>query len=74
MSWIFIVIAHWNNGLQLVMSLHSNTIFRFWANQFLLLLFSDACLAEKEQISILESLVWPDQSKNPDLSHLKKVS
>jgi hypothetical protein len=56
------------------MSLHSNTIFRFWANQFLLLLFSDACLAEKEQIPILESLVWPDQSKNPDLSHLKKVS
>jgi hypothetical protein len=32
------------------MSLHSDTLFWFWANQSLLLLLNAACLAEKQQI------------------------
>ena len=35
------------------MSLHSETLFWFTANQSLLLLLSAVCLAEKQQISIL---------------------
>jgi hypothetical protein len=27
LSWIFIVLAHWNNSLQVDMSLHSETLF-----------------------------------------------
>ena len=40
------------------MTLHSDTLFWFRANQFLLLLLNAACLAEKQQIQILLSLVW----------------
>ena len=43
------------------MSLHSYTLFWFRANQSLLLLLNVECLVEKQQISILQSLVWPDQ-------------
>ena len=39
------------------MSLHSDTFFWFRANQSLLFLLSALCLAEKQQISILKSLV-----------------
>jgi uncharacterized membrane protein len=35
------------------MSLHSDTLFWFWANQSLLILLIAACLAEKQQIPIL---------------------
>jgi len=35
------------------MSLHSGTLFWFRANQSLLFLLNDACLAEKQQIPIL---------------------
>ena len=34
LSWIFIVLAHWNNSLQVIMSLHSGTLFWFQGNQF----------------------------------------
>ena len=37
-SWILIVLAHWNNSLRVDMSLHPDTLFRFRANQCLLLL------------------------------------
>ena len=36
--WIFIVLPHWNNSLQVDMSLHSNSLSWFHANQSLLLL------------------------------------
>jgi hypothetical protein len=52
-SSIFIVLMHWNNSPQFDMSLHSDTLFWFRANQYLLFLFNAACLAEKQQISIL---------------------
>jgi hypothetical protein len=63
--WIFIVLAHWNNSLRIDMSLHSDTLFWFWANQSLLLLLNAACLAEKQQIPILYSFVCLNLGSNP---------
>ena len=56
---IFIVLAHWNKSSREDMSLHSDTLFWFRANQSLLFLLNATCLAEKQQIPILYSLVWP---------------
>ena len=50
---IVIVVAHWNNSPRGHMSFHSDTVFRFRANQSLLFLFNAACLAEKQQLPIL---------------------
>jgi hypothetical protein len=50
---IFIGLAHWNNSRCADMSLHFETLSRLRANQSLLLLLNDACLAEKQQIPIL---------------------
>ena len=51
LSWIFIVLPHqWNYSAWVDMSLHSDTLFWFRANQRFLLLFSDVCLAVKQQI------------------------
>jgi hypothetical protein len=47
------VLAHWNNCLRVDMSLHLDTLFRFRDNQSLLLLLNAACLAEKQQMTIL---------------------
>jgi hypothetical protein len=35
LSWIFIVLAHWNNSPRVDMSLHSDTLFWFRANQIM---------------------------------------
>ena len=59
-----IVLAHWNNSPRVDMSLHSDTSFWFRVNKSLLFLINDACLAEKQQIPILWSLVWPDRDSN----------
>ena len=48
-NWIFIVLAHWNDSLRVDMSLHSDTLSCFRANQSLLLLLSAGCLAEMYQ-------------------------
>ena len=45
--------------LRIDMSPHSDTLSWFRANQSLLFLLNVACLAEKQQIPILQSLVWP---------------
>jgi hypothetical protein len=45
LSWIFIVLAHWNNRLRIDMSPHSDTIAWFQANQSLFCLLNAACLA-----------------------------
>ena len=52
----FIVLAHWNNSPRIDMSLHSDILFWFRANQSLLLLLNATCLAEKQLIPILYSL------------------
>ena len=61
----FIVLAHWNNSPWVDMSLHSDTLFWFRANQSLLFLLNAVCLVEKQQIPILKSFIWPDQGSNP---------
>jgi len=38
LSWIFIVLAHWNNSHWVDMSLHSDTLSWFWINQYLFFL------------------------------------
>ena len=45
--------VHWNNSPRVDMSLHSDTLFEFRANQYLLFLLSDACLAEKQQTNFI---------------------
>jgi hypothetical protein len=61
-----IALARWaNNRQQVDMSLHSETLFWFRANQFLLFLLNAAFLAKKQQIPILHSFVWPDRGSYP---------
>ena len=52
LSWIFTVLGHWSNSWRVDMSLHSDTLSWFLANQSLLHL-NAARLAEKQQIPIL---------------------
>jgi hypothetical protein len=53
LSCIFIVLAHWNNSPRVDMSLHSDTLSWFQANQSLFFLLNAAGLEEKQQIPIL---------------------
>jgi hypothetical protein len=53
LSWIFIMLAHWNDSPWIDMSLHPDTLSCFRANQSLFFLLNAACLAEKQQIPIL---------------------
>jgi hypothetical protein len=49
----FVLDQHWHNSARVDMSLHSDTLFWFRANQSLLFLLIAACLAEKQQIQNL---------------------
>jgi hypothetical protein len=60
LSWIFIVLAHWNNNLRVDMSLHSDTLFWIRANQSLLFFLNAACLIEKQQFYSL----WFDPTED----------
>ena len=74
LRWIFIVLAYWSNCQRIDMSFHSDTLSWFRANQTLLLLLNQVnavCLAEKQQIPILQSLVWPNQGSNPRSTTLR---
>ena len=63
-SWIFIVLAHWNNSSQHVTPL-GHIILDSEYNQSFLLLLSAARFTGKQQIPGLLSLVWPDRGSNP---------
>ena len=65
LSLIFMVLAHWNNSPRINLSPPSDTFAWFWVNQSLLFLLNAACLAEKHQMQILQSLAWPDRDWNP---------
>ena len=52
LSWIFIVLAHWNNSPRVDMSFYSDTLFWFLTNQSRLFLLNATCLAEKQHIPI----------------------
>ena len=47
LSWIFIVLGHWDNSSRVDMSLHSDILFWFRGNPYELLLLKAACLAVK---------------------------
>ena len=49
LSWIFIVLPHWNNSLRVYMLLHSCTLSWFRTNQLLLLLLNTACLRRSRE-------------------------
>ena len=66
LSWIFIVLAHWSNSLRIDCN---STHYPDSEPISLLFLLNAACLAGKQQIPILYSLVWPDQCLNPYLPH-----
>jgi len=53
LSWISIVLVHWNNSPRIDVSSRSDTLFWFWAYPYLLFLLNAACLAEKQQMPIL---------------------
>ena len=53
MTWFFIGLAHWNNSLQVKISLHSDTLSWFHATQSLLLLLNAACFTEEQEILFL---------------------
>ena len=66
-----IVLTHWNNSLWVDLSLHSYTLFRFLANQSLLLLLTSAFFAKKHQIPIFCSLRFNlIRPQTHDISHL----
>jgi hypothetical protein len=67
--WILIMLAHWNFIPRVDISVHSDTLSWFKANQYLL--FQAACIAEKQHILILQSLVWPDWNSNPRTTALE---
>ena len=50
------MLAHWNNSLRVDMSLHSDTLFWFRANQSLLLFLNAAYLAENKQLNYVHAL------------------
>jgi hypothetical protein len=52
LSWIFILLVHGNINLQLEMTLHSDTLYKFQANQSLFLLINAACIAKKQTYQI----------------------
>ena len=59
-SWIFIVLANWNNSQWEDMLLHSETLSWILANQSLLLLFNAAYLVEKKQLPSFFYSRWFD--------------
>jgi hypothetical protein len=62
----FFYVENWKNSENSsILSLHSDTLFWFRANQSLLFLLNDAFLSEKQQIQILYSFVWPDRGSYP---------
>jgi hypothetical protein len=58
------MLAHWNNSPWVDMSLHSDTLLWFRANQYLLFLLNAAYLVEQQQILMLLSLIWPDRKSD----------
>ena len=72
LSWIFLVLTHWNNSPRVDMSLHSDTLSWFRANQYLLFLLNAACLAEKQQLPIYN--LWFDTTgaRTHDLPHSRR--
>ena len=71
--------AHESNSPREDVPLYPDTLFWLWDHQSMLLLLNAACLAEKQHIPILMSLVWSGRGSNPrpsalEASTLQKVT
>ena len=64
----------WIHSVQFTFKSRDGGLFLFRANQLLLFLLVAEWLAEKQQIHILLSLVWPDRGLNPRSTALKVSS
>ena len=71
--WVgfFIVHSHWNNSLQVDMSLHSDTLFWFLANQFLLFLLTAAWLSKKQHFIVFD--LTPTVAQTHDPPHSRRT-
>jgi hypothetical protein len=67
------VLAHWNNSPRIDMSLHSDTLFWFQANQYLLFLLNAACLAEKNKYQFYSLWFDPTGARTHDLPHSRRA-
>ena len=65
------MLAHWNNSLRVDMSLRSNILSGFPADQFLVLLLKAACLAEKQQVPIFIVFCLTTSRLKPTISHIQ---
>ena len=64
------MLTHWNNSSWVDISLHSDTLFWFWANQTLFLLLNAACLAEKQQLQIVIPYQFYSLWLKPTIDHI----
>ena len=69
LSWIFIVLAHWNNSPRIAKSPHSDTLSWFRPNQSLLFLLNGACLAENHKYQFYSLWFVPIGARTHDLPH-----
>jgi hypothetical protein len=65
------IVPLYRNSPRIDMSPHSHTLSWFRDNQSLVFLINAACLAEKQHIPILKSLVWSDRSSNQRFTALE---
>jgi hypothetical protein len=62
-----IVLVHWNNSPRIDMSPYSDTLCWFRANQSLLFLLKDACLAKKQKYEFHSIWFEPIENRTNDL-------
>jgi len=71
LSWIFIVLVHWKNSPQIDTLLHSNILFWFKANQPLLWLLIDNCLAKSNKYQCSSLWFYQTMARTHNLLHSK---
>ena len=64
----FIVLFHWETRPSVFLVFHLVTLSWHWANRSFPHPYNAECLARKQLLSILKSLVWVDQGSNPQVS------
>lgn len=65
LTCISVVLAYCNNSPLIKIPIHPDTLSWFRVIQSQFLLFNTAYLAEKQQLQIFKSLVWPNRDSNP---------
>ena len=65
-----VVLAHWNISSRIDMSLRTDTLFWYRANQSLFFLLNAAFIAKSNKYQFYNSLVWPDWGSNSRWKHI----